>query len=264
MPVYNGERFLNQAINSVLNQSYDNWELLIINDGSTDRSEDIIRSYIDKRIRYFCQANQGVSAARNYGLQKMKGAFICFLDADDIYPKESLKSRIEIFQKDTLIDFVDGKVKVKDQDMQKTTRTYQPSYSGDPVSQLLKLNENCFFGPSWMIKKKTNRTYHFEQDLKYLEDMVFYLSICFQGESRYTYTDQSILYYRKGHVSALSNLKGLESGYKYFINYVKESEYGNEQLVGRLNKKIKRIMIKSYFRSFQFTNALRVFQKKLN
>ena len=78
MPVYNAEAFISEAITSVIRQSHKNWELLIVNDGSTDRSKNIIHSFPDKRIQYFEQQNRGVSVARNVGLKNMKGDYFCF------------------------------------------------------------------------------------------------------------------------------------------------------------------------------------------
>jgi glycosyltransferase involved in cell wall biosynthesis len=83
MPVYNGALYLREAIDSILNQTYTDFEFLIINDGSTDASEAIISSYSDTRIRLINQNNAGVSAALNNGIQLAKGAYIARMDADD-------------------------------------------------------------------------------------------------------------------------------------------------------------------------------------
>ena len=83
MPVYNGALYLREAIDSILNQTYTDFEFLIINDGSTDDTEAIISSYSDKRIRLVNQKNAGVSAALNHGIQLAKGTYIARMDADD-------------------------------------------------------------------------------------------------------------------------------------------------------------------------------------
>lgn len=84
MPVYNGALYLKEAIDSILQQTYTDFEFLIINDGSTDDTEAIIASYSDKRICLINQRNAGVSAALNHGIQLAKGAYIARMDADDI------------------------------------------------------------------------------------------------------------------------------------------------------------------------------------
>lgn len=85
IPVFNAERYLQQCLESIIHQTYQNLEIIIINDGSTDQSERIINEYkvSDPRIRVISQRNSGVSAARNAGIQAAKGAYIGFVDADD-------------------------------------------------------------------------------------------------------------------------------------------------------------------------------------
>ena len=85
VPVYNSELYLSECISSVLNQSYKKIELLLIDDGSTDKSPIICDKYerIDNRVRVIHQNNMGVSAARNAGLDLAKGEYICFVDSDD-------------------------------------------------------------------------------------------------------------------------------------------------------------------------------------
>ena len=94
IPVYNTESFLKQCINSILGQTYQNWELLLINDGSTDGSPQICNEYQkkDSRIHVFHQANSGVSAARNLGIMQAKGKWITFVDSDDWVENRYLES----------------------------------------------------------------------------------------------------------------------------------------------------------------------------
>jgi glycosyltransferase involved in cell wall biosynthesis len=91
MPVYNAERYVAQAIESVLAQSYPHWELIIVDDGSTDRSGQIARQYQDARIRVYYQKNAGEAAARNQALAQMKGELLAFIDADDFYQPNHLE-----------------------------------------------------------------------------------------------------------------------------------------------------------------------------
>lgn len=90
IPTYNRAGFLNRPISSVLNQTYTNWELIIIDDGSTDNTKNIVDRYSDPRIHYIYQDNQERSAARNNGIIKAKGEYICFLDSDDYYLENHL------------------------------------------------------------------------------------------------------------------------------------------------------------------------------
>lgn len=91
MPVYNAERYIAQAIESVFSQSYPHWELIIVDDGSTDRSGQIARQYNDARIRVFYQENAGEAAARNHALAQMMGEIVAFIDADDFFMPNHLE-----------------------------------------------------------------------------------------------------------------------------------------------------------------------------
>jgi len=92
VPVYNVEKYLRKCIDSILTQTYSNWELLLIDDGSPDRSGKICDKYVDKdsRIRIFHKPNGGVSSARNLGLDNARGDYVTFIDADDWLPDGSL------------------------------------------------------------------------------------------------------------------------------------------------------------------------------
>lgn len=100
MPVYNAERYLDKSIKSVLNQTYNNFELIIIDDGSIDKSVQICEKYLcDNRVKLITQKNSGPSCARNQGLMALTGDFLMFLDADDFLNEEALISLVEVINK---------------------------------------------------------------------------------------------------------------------------------------------------------------------
>lgn len=106
-PVYNGDKYISNAIDSVLAQTYKNFELIIINDGSTDNSFNIINTYLsDTRVRYFEQNNSGVSAARNTAIEHSKGEFIGFLDQDDLWHPEKLEIQVNFLKKHPEVSLV--------------------------------------------------------------------------------------------------------------------------------------------------------------
>jgi glycosyltransferase involved in cell wall biosynthesis len=96
IPTYNREYIISEAINSVLNQTYQNFEILVVDDGSTDKTKEVVENIKDPRIRYICQHNAGPSAARNNGIRNAKGDWIAFLDSDDIWLPEKLGKQIEV------------------------------------------------------------------------------------------------------------------------------------------------------------------------
>ena len=96
VPVYNNEIYLDECISSIINQTYSDIQIILINDGSKDRSLEICKKYagLDKRILIINQLNLGVSQARNAGLELAEGEFICFVDSDDVLPPDSIEKRI--------------------------------------------------------------------------------------------------------------------------------------------------------------------------
>lgn len=99
MPVYNGERFLQEAIDSVLCQTFPDFELLIIDDGSTDNTSAILEKYQNEpKIRIFQGRHQGVSAARNLGVSNARGGFVAFIDSDDRYDPNGLEKLLDAIQ----------------------------------------------------------------------------------------------------------------------------------------------------------------------
>lgn len=106
IPAYNVSRFIEATIRSVLAQTYTNWELIIINDGSKDRTEELILPFLaDKRIQLHSQKNSGVAVSRNNGLKIAKGEFIALLDADDLMLPENLSKKIEMLNRNPEADW---------------------------------------------------------------------------------------------------------------------------------------------------------------
>ena len=93
-PAYNAEKTIRRCIDSVLNQSFEDFELLIINDGSSDSTEEICRSYNDFRLHIYSKENGGVSSAKNLGIEKSEGKYLLFVDADDALPKNAIETLI--------------------------------------------------------------------------------------------------------------------------------------------------------------------------
>lgn len=98
MPAYNAEEYIGQAIESVLAQRYEHWELIVVNDGSSDGTAGVVAGYTDPRIRVFHQENQGESTARNRALDEMRGEYVAFLDADDAFYPHHLEIAVRYLQ----------------------------------------------------------------------------------------------------------------------------------------------------------------------
>jgi len=106
IPTYNREEFIGAAIDSVLNQSFVDFELIVVDDGSTDMTKAIIYSYSDERLIYIYQKNQGRSAARNRAIELARGEYIAFLDSDDFYLPNKLQQQMDYMRQNEHVDMV--------------------------------------------------------------------------------------------------------------------------------------------------------------
>ena len=97
IPTYNRQDLVQEAIDSVLNQTFRDWELIVVDDGSTDQTPSVLQERYDSRIIYIYQENQGESAARNRGLYSATGEYVAFLDSDDLWHPKKLQRQIEVF-----------------------------------------------------------------------------------------------------------------------------------------------------------------------
>ncbi len=107
IPVYNGEKYVVQALESVFKQDYQSFEVILVDDGSTDRTAQIIGKY--DKVQYIYQPNQGVASARNTGVAASSGEIIAFLDSDDFWPPNRLTVTVRYFQQHPEISYVLGK-----------------------------------------------------------------------------------------------------------------------------------------------------------
>lgn len=95
IPTYNREKLISETVQSVLDQTFSDFELIIIDDGSTDGTEDVVNSFLDDRIKYIYQTNSGRSHARNHALNMARGRYITFLDSDDLYLPDKLQLQVD-------------------------------------------------------------------------------------------------------------------------------------------------------------------------
>jgi glycosyltransferase involved in cell wall biosynthesis len=116
MSVYNAEKYLAESIESILGQTYRDFEFIIINDGSTDNSANIIKTYKDTRIKYFYQKNQGLSVALNFGIGRAKGKYIARMDADDISLPQRFEKQLDFMDEYSDIGLLGTNIEVIDKD----------------------------------------------------------------------------------------------------------------------------------------------------
>ena len=153
IPFYNAEKFIAETIQSVLEQSYINYELILVNDGSTDDSEKICWSFSDKRINYLKIPNGGVSMARNIGYAKSSGEYVAFLDADDRWLTERLQKTVDKMNDDSSIGLIHTHIAVIDENGKKTGQVFHGK-EGWILDDLLKWEECCIPAPSSILVRR--------------------------------------------------------------------------------------------------------------
>ena len=191
VPIYNGEKFLYECIDSVFVQSYKNWELLLINDGSKDKSLDICHSYAlkDTRIKSFYKSNTGVSDSRNYGLEKSSGDFIIFLDADDFWHDRFILSKMVSLLVGHHADICCGDYRYVDESgstfVGKPIEINKNLYGSNFIEYVdffKTILDGDFFLWRCLIRRKAIGNLRFNSKRIFLEDAEFYLRL-FQCES---------------------------------------------------------------------------------
>lgn len=221
MPAYNAASVIGDAIVSVLAQTYPCWELLIVDDGSTDETAAVVCSYKDPRIKLIRQPNCGVSVARNRCLEIAQGEFITFLDADDGLPPRSLESRVKLLQSDQNVDVVDGVFIVCDYDLKKCLVKRYPGRVGPLLPRLLRLDGQVFRNACLMFRRSLLKHVRFHPGMAHAEDLLFLISLAAVNRPIYAPTSEPTYLYRTGNNSAMSNLHGIELGYFQLLQQLK-------------------------------------------
>ena len=222
IPVYNGANFVREAIDSALAQTYKNIEIIVVNDGSTDNTEEILKSYGNK-ITFYTKPNGGVSSALNYGIKKMKGEYFSWLSHDDLYAKNKVTAVVEYLVKHNLLnkkvipysDFALIDIKGKPITDVKFNHEY---VNQRPELALLR---GLINGNSLLIPKSAFNTYGgFDTKLKCTQDYEKW----FEFIKTYTFVHvPKVLVktrYHKGQVSNTSPLVPIE-GNKLYLKLVK-------------------------------------------
>ena len=209
VPVFNGELTIQETINSILNQTFENIEVIISNDGSTDSTLEIVSNISDSRIKILSYPNAGVSASRNRGIYQAKGEYISFMDADDLWTPDKLELQWQALQDNpqaavaySWTDYIDESSKFL-----KSGRRIK--VNGDAFSKLLVTNflEN---GSNPLISKKAlEKVGGFDELLPVAEDKDMWLRLAANYE--FVCVEKPQILYRSSMNSLSSNLKNMEA-----------------------------------------------------
>lgn len=226
MPCYNGEKFIRETIESVLAQTYDKWELLVIDDGSKDNSYDLVSHYAerDNRIKLIKQKNAGSAAARNNGIRHSKGQYLALLDSDDIWLPGFLDSQIRFIRQKGAICVCSSYSRIDEQSneilkpvMSKPIITSKNMQSVDYIGCLTGLYDQSKHGKIY-LKEELNSL---------LDDYAFWIDVInLEGEA---YGNPKILAkYRVRKNSLTGNkLKLIRKHYKFYKEQLNQSFLGS-------------------------------------
>ncbi len=194
VPAYNAAAFIEETICSISGQSYTNFEIIIVDDGSTDGTSRIIRSFDDKRTKIISQVNAGVAAARNNGLKHAKGDLLVFFDADDLMTPDFLLARVQALESDPEIAYVGGIVETFP-----VTVKARKAAGSDPVNEILFFDASFVTVPSnYMFKKQLLTDNHilFNKELSSSADRFFILEVSKFGKGKSIGGERGKLLYR--------------------------------------------------------------------
>ncbi|WP_413172285.1 glycosyltransferase family 2 protein [Anabaena azotica] len=183
IPAYNAAQFLSATITSVQQQTFSDWELLIINDGSTDDTVEVIRQYqeTDHRIHLIHQLNQGVSSARNLGVEKSKGQIIAFLDADDQWLPDKLQQHLKHFQSNSRLGVSFAQVEILNQAGEPTGQVSSSRLTNLKPEHLLSENPTTTTS-NWVVRREVfAQVGGFSPDMSYSEDLEWLLRVLCTG-----------------------------------------------------------------------------------
>lgn len=287
VPVYNAEKYLRECVDSILNQTYKNFEVILVDDGSTDGSPAICDEYAktDERVKVIRKENGGVSSARNLGLEVANGEYICFIDSDDFVSEDYLKNLYNSITENNsdmafckYVNYANGKADVSREIFPDAPITFDSEKKRvDFTSRFLCLNNNLtvsswriLFAKSLLFKCKFDNRINVGEDLLFLIDVIKRVQkVSFVNSIMYFYrvNENSVMHtYRKDFLNnqllLVVALKGLlsdfdDNRFKKVFNgycaYLCYKIFRNEILYKQLNrrenvKKIRKSSIYEYFK----------------
>lgn len=234
LPTYNGEKFIKEAIESVLNQTFKDWELIIINDGSTDKTPEILNQYQfkDKRIKVIHQKNMGLVKSLNKGIKITRGKYVARLDDDDIWDdSKKLEKQFKFCEKNPQYVLVGGGVIVIDETGKELFRYLKPQ-TDEEIRKIILFK--CPFAHSSILfrKDEAEKIGFYREDLRFTEDWEFWMRLGKLGKF-YNFPEYFIKYRaHQGNVmskyGSLQILEGIKiiRFHKYnYPNYFKSLVY---------------------------------------
>lgn len=206
LPVFNVEKFVRQSIQSILHNTYKNFELVLVNDGSTDNTDSIIKSYSDPRIKYFIKTNSGLIDTLNYGLKKCSNPIIMRMDGDDVIAKNKIQKQLDYFIKSqSILTGTNGYL--IDSEGKKRGYIDLPTEHNHILKSMLNISPS-FIHPSVMYyKDAVQKAGGYDSNFKHAEDFDLFLKLSSFG--KLSNLNERLIYLRK-HDENISYLNAKE------------------------------------------------------
>lgn len=232
---YNYGIYLPRAVESVIDQTFQDWELIIIDDGSEDQTRDVIKPYLDdKRIRYIHTVNRGQPAAKNRGLIETKGRLIAFLDGDDSWFPEKLERQVKLITADPSLGVVYSRRAIISESGTFVGNDTAALHRGNILGLIFKDNFICF--SSAMVRREAFTTVGgFDESIPMAIDYDLWLRIA--AKYSFDYIDDPMVYYRTGHANlSRRSLERLRIALQIMNRFV-NGQGGRKLLPGKLKRK---------------------------
>lgn len=254
MPVYNVSEKLNKSLNSLINQTYSNIEILLINDGSTDNSGEVCDKYAqnDNRIKVVHKKNGGVSSARNIGLEIATGKYIMFVDSDDYTDEKSCEVMVKAIEKYDVDMVVSSYNTVYNGKVMKhicPEKVYNSVESMKDDFRLIYLD--CFLNSPWnKLFKKEHITKGFDENMRYFEDYYFVLDYMDNIRNLVT-IDTPLYYYIEDTGNSLTKVFREDTFDVFPKIYLRQKEFCHKYFGNEFDNELKSSLLYGFYNTAQ-------------
>jgi glycosyltransferase involved in cell wall biosynthesis len=254
VPAYNAEKTILETVQSVLQQTFSEFELIVINDGSTDGTLEVLATVGDPRLAVFSYENGGLATARNRGVERSSGEFITFIDADDLWTPEKIESQVAALQQSMRSE--SGKkagvayswTRSMDAGGELFYDGNADTFAGDVYAQLLRCNFISSGSNIMLTRQAIAATGVFDDGLRYCEDWEYYLRLA--REWPFVVVPQYQVLYRQTRGSLSSNVLKMEAAYvqvcdRAFQNVPEAIQKLKPECLARVNQHLTQLCLKS-------------------
>ncbi len=216
IPAYNSIAYLPEAIESVFKQTFTDFEVLIIDDGSSDQTVEWASQITDSRVKLISQKNQGVSGARNTGIAHAQGEYVALLDADDIWEPTKLEKQVLRLEGNPKVGLVDTWAVLADEQGKPTGKVFGSSKEDDVWKRLVEFKTVCCCGSTSLIRRSCFETVGvFERDLHLLEDLDMFIRIA--EHYSFAVVKEPLTRYREHPNNTSKNCQGVLEAFRTII-----------------------------------------------